>query len=87
MASQSSEVALERAVAKLDEIDRRTLRHGEILDGDGDGNPGLVLKVDRIETLINLMRWIGGGGFVAFSGTLYLLYRILRAVDDTGGLP
>ena len=50
--------------------------------------PGLMVRLDRIERgisyMLKVLGWLAGGGMVGLFGALYLLYRILSAVDKAG---
>ena len=55
------------------------------------GQPGMALRVDRIEGHIAraflVLQWIGGGGIAGLFGVGYLLYLIFRSLEESGGVP
>ncbi len=54
------------------------------------GAPGIAVRMDRIErqigTMLRVISWIGRGGLLGLAGTIYLLWQLLRAVEQAGGL-
>lgn len=48
-------------------------------------NPGLALRLDRIERQAamvgKLLSWIGGGGLIGLATTVYLLWKLLQVWD------
>ena len=52
--------------------------------------PGLAVRLDRVErqiaTALRVVNWIGTGGIIGLMATVYLLYRVLQAMEKTGGL-
>lgn len=54
------------------------------LNSTDTGTPGIALRLDRIERIFSVLRWMVGGGLVAVGGTVVLLYRIGSLLQAAG---
>ena len=54
-------------------------RHTKFIEGDGNGNPGAKVKIDRIERTTGTVRkialWIGAGLFTAAGAAVWALLQ------------
>lgn len=75
-------LALDRNTLALDRVERVERM---VLSTDPN-NPGIALRLDRIEQLLSIVKWIGGGGLIGLTGTLILLWQITQALSIVEGV-
>ena len=85
---------LQRVARQLDNLDARMAVQEEHtrsllvqMNASDPSNPGVAIRLDRIEQMFLFIKWVSGGGLIAIAGTLVLLYRILGALGTAGVTP
>ena len=75
------EAVLERTATALERLERME----DLVMSTDPRRPGIAMRLDRIEQVLGVVKWIAGGGLVGLSATLLLLWRIAEALTAAGG--
>ncbi len=72
----SLHAVLERTASALERLERME----KLVMSTNPQEPGIALRLDRIEQVLGVVKWTCGGGLVGLSATLLLLWRIAEAL-------